>query len=53
MKCQMWLLWLRLWCLHGIVEVHHVVLMQTYWGRLHVARRVIPDAKQKRLPLLN
>ena len=53
LKCQMWLLGLRLWCLHGIIEVHGIVLVQSRWGRLHVARRVIPDSKQKRFPLLN
>ena len=53
MKCQMWLRGLRQLCLHGIIKIHDVVLVQSRWGCLHVARRVIPDAEQERLPLLN
>ena len=53
MKCQVWLRGLWLLCLHGIIEILGIVLVQSRWGRLHVARRVIPNSKQKRLPLLN
>ena len=53
LECQMWLRWLRQLCLRGIIKVHGVVHVLFRWGRLHVARRVIPDPKQKKLPLFN
>ena len=51
MECQMWLRWLRQLCLRRIIKVHGVVHVLFRWGRLHIARRVIPDPKQKKLPL--